>query len=206
MEKLEGKVERMESVGARRAEGKENSLSNRDSSRSDEEMRKIGDYITREEMQRQLQGLDSAFRTLTSGMWSKLSTDSIELHAKNKRKLIDMMASQLNDKLEAFRTNFQKEWQAQIDSAKPREGREGREGVRRQLGGVALPLRLKEELSVLGQGVELLGVETTYYIDSSGFLLDSALTYILDKNSTPIQLPESQLQVLRKEGLLPAPH
>jgi hypothetical protein len=133
----------MESVGIRRPEGKENSVTNRDSSRSEEEMRKVGDYITREEMQRQLQGLDSAFRTLTSGMWSKLSTDSIELHAKNKRKLIDMMASQLNDKLEAFRTNFQKEWQAQLDSSKPKEGKEGREGVRKQLGGAVLPLRLK---------------------------------------------------------------
>lgn len=56
----------------------------------------------------------------------------------------------------------------------------------------------------MSNGVEkiLTVAETTYFIDSQGYILDSSLIYLLDKNNSKIKLSESHLDVLRKEGLL----
>jgi hypothetical protein len=44
--------------------------------------------------------------------------------------------------------------------------------------------------------------ETSYFIDSQGYLLDSSLVYLLDKNNSKIKLLEKHLEVLKKEGLI----
>ena len=73
--------------------------------------------ITREELQRQLIGLDSAFKTLIKEMKSSTNTEMRDVHTKEKKALIEVVASQISDKLEAFKESFIIDLNKRIEAA-----------------------------------------------------------------------------------------
>lgn len=70
--------------------------------------------------------------------------------------------------------------------------------------GAVTPIKVKEELSTSmdNKDKELMTIETLYYIDEEGFLLDKERHYLLNANGDQIRLDEARLSLLRKEGLL----
>ena len=61
--------------------------------------------------------------------------------------------------------------------------------------GTVAQVKLKEELSFAVGGVEreLARVETTYFIDNLGFIMDSNLNYLLDRNEVKIKLSQGHI-------------
>jgi hypothetical protein len=61
--------------------------------------------------------------------------------------------------------------------------------------GSVVAVKMREELSVgsLGSAKEIAVLETIYYVDKSGLLLDKNMYYLLDKNGKEIRLAEDKL-------------
>lgn len=66
--------------------------------------------------------------------------------------------------------------------------------------GDSIPIKLNEDLTCFSNGVfkTISSASTLYHIDYQGFLLDSGLFYLLDKNNSRIKLSDTQLDLLRK--------
>lgn len=59
---------------------------------------------------------------------------------------------------------------------------------------------------VEGASKEVMTLETMYYLDQEGFLLDSEMHYLLNQNGKQIQLEQSLIDKLKIEGLLNTPN
>lgn len=146
-------------------------------------------------------GLDSAFKTLIKEMKSSTNTEMRDVHTKEKKAMIEVVASQISDKLETFKENFiadiNKRIEAAVSDSLKREfvSRNVMGLSRDKFIGTAVQLKLKEELSYSVSGVEreLTRMETTYFIDNLGFIMDSNLNYLLDRNDTKIKLTQSHI-------------
>ncbi len=58
---------------------------------------------------------------------------------------------------------------------------------------------------VEGASKEVMTLETMYYLDQEGFLLDSETHYLLNQNGKQIQLEQSLIDKLKIEGILNTP-
>ena len=129
-EKMEFRVEKLETVTKKMQvkydsrnedslQGNENrqNLENCNSKNEDELKQRMKNLITREELQRQLIGLDSAFKTLIKEMKSSTNTEMRDVHTKEKKALIEVVASQISDKLEAFKESFIIDLNKRIEAA-----------------------------------------------------------------------------------------
>ena len=123
VEKLETVTKKMQLKYDSRNEdslqGNENrqNLENCNSKNEDELKQRMKNLITREELQRQLIGLDSAFKTLIKEMKSSTNTEMRDVHTKEKKALIEVVASQISDKLEAFKESFIIDLNKRIEAA-----------------------------------------------------------------------------------------
>lgn len=61
--------------------------------------------------------------------------------------------------------------------------------------GNPLPLKLNEDLSIMSNGnwKKIATIDTMFYFDNNGYLLDSNFYYLLDKNSNQIRLNENHM-------------
>ena len=213
-EKMEFRVEKLETVTKKMQlkydsrnedslQGNENrqNLENCNSKNEDELKQRMKNLITREELQRQLIGLDSAFKTLIKEMKSSTNTEMRDVHTKEKKALIEVVASQISDKLEAFKESFIIDLNKRIEAAVSESFK--KESLSRNVIGLSrdkfigtvAQVKLKEELSFGVGGVEreLARMETTYFIDNLGFIMDSNLNYLLDRNEVKIKLSQGHI-------------
>jgi uncharacterized FlaG/YvyC family protein len=81
----------METTESRKEEclkGKENTINNT-STRKEEEFRaKVKDYVTKDELQKHLTGLDSAFKSLFTSFRTSINAEVGDYNMKNKKKFI----------------------------------------------------------------------------------------------------------------------
>lgn len=115
--------------------------------------------------------------------------------------MIEVVASQISDKLEAFKESFiadiNKRIEAAVSDSFKREfvGKNVMGLSKDKFIGTAIQIKLKEELSYSISGVEreLARMETTYFIDNLGFIMDSNFNYLLDRNDSKIKLTQSHI-------------
>lgn len=72
--------------------------------------------MTKDELQRQLSGLDTAFKNLLTSFRTSINAEVGDYNMKNKKKFIEITATHLSEKLEQFKSNFLKEWGCQIQT------------------------------------------------------------------------------------------
>ena len=85
-------------------------------SKREEEMKlKIKEYVTKEELQRQLTGLETTVKSLLASFKKSISEEVGNYNRKNKEKFTDITSRQLTEKLELFKTNFIKEWTPKVE-------------------------------------------------------------------------------------------
>ena len=159
------------------------------------------DFVTKDDLQKQLSGLDGVFKNLFSTFRTTINAEVGEFNTKNKKKFIEITATQLSEKLEQFRSNFLKEWNTQIeiivkDTWNQQTERKTVLGLSKEkFLGTVVPIKVREQLStsVDSKEKELLSVETLYYVDEEGYLLDQDMHYLLTANNDQIKLDETRL-------------